>query len=360
MSILKRLKCLFGPSEDASSFDALDRDSGEKPVLAEGLGEDSAERLRISFHKRMLFDYTHLVPPFRFDPGTAERFREQIRNAMRIAACERGTAEECIRFFAELLMLCGLREEFTPSSPLMRPLEAVELAEKYYKRITPWQKAIADGAPEEVRINLSKEVYALEHEILKVLDRLRNLYIQASGNGNGAHPRVDDGNNNGKEAGDRLPDSGAIYRLRIQEFRQLKGRNDMEVAYIAYRQKERQPPSARKRTREAREVKIDLESMVQLLQASSLIQGGEKRQLPDAETASKEQPEKKAVARMFKADGDFSVKDKDRLIQIIADCESSDIKFEKDYETLEAMVYCKPHQVIHILAGKVDNPVFYK
>ena len=33
---------------------------------------------------------------------------------------------------------------------------------------------------------------------------------------------------------------------------------------------------------------------------------------------------------------------------------------EKDYETLEAMVYRKPHEVAVLLAEKVDDPVFYK
>ena len=67
----------------------------------------------------------------------------------------------------------------------------------------------------------------------------------------------------------------------------------------------------------------------------------------------------KKPRRPLRLDGDFSIRDKERLIQLIYTCEGSGVKFDRDYETLEAMVYKKPQQVAMLLAEKLDDPVFY-
>ncbi len=103
-----------------------------------------------------------------------------------------------------------------------------------------------------------------------------------------------------------------------------------------------------------------MDTMLQLMQAMALLQGGGPRQTFAGDGAAQKEAEKPKVVRKLKADPDFAVKDKERLIELIYQSEASGLKFEKDFETLEAMVYRKPHQVVLILGQQVDDPIFYK
>jgi hypothetical protein len=401
MHVLRNLKSLFRPELSDLSLESFElgipADRGDRGdpsaagPLACGFGRDSPERLRMSFPRRLIFDYVHLVPPLGIDLPDADRFREQVRESLREGIGERRSAEEAIQSFAELLLLCGLAEGSEGDPPMLDPLEAVEAAEVYYKRITLWQKAVKDGAEEHERIKLSKAVYASEHQVFGYLDRLRGLFSRPASaaapppgppaplNGNGVAAGEEHAGSaeaeNGVEAEDgveshvaapRMPVSRTpreLFESRMEAFRRLRDCHAIEEAYITYKEKTPPPPPPpveRERYHEEprRSGGLEVEGLVQLFQAMSLLQGGARPQVLDGD--KKGEPEKKTVLRQFKADGDFDVKDKERLLQLLAHCEAGKVKFEKDYETLEALVYRKPHQVVLTLAAQLDDPVFYK
>ena len=396
MHVLRNLKSLFRPEFSDLPLESFELGAPAEPgdpsateQTSHGFGRESCERLRMSFPRRLIFDYVHLVPPLGLDLPDADRFREQVRESLREAIGERRSAEEAIQGFAELLILCGLAESSEGDPPMLDPLEAVEAAEVYYKRITLWQKAIKDGAEEHERIKLSKAVYASEHQVFGFLDRLRDLYsrpasgagppekpeapLNGNGNGNGAaldHEHAatepEDGAEATEAAPSRLPVSRTprqLFESRMEVFRRLRDRHAIEEAYITYKEKTPPPPPPpveRERHHEEprRSGGLEVEGLVQLFQAMSLLQGGARPQVLDGD--KKGEPEKKTILRQFKADGDFGVKDKERLLQLLAHCEAGKVKFDKDYETLEALVYRKPHQVVLTLAAQLDDPVFYK
>src|SRR5687768_5222598 len=124
-----------------------------------GLGERSSLRLALSFPKRNIYDYCHLISPFELNVDGKERLRWHVRDAMRQAILDKRSSDESIISFAELIVLCGFNGSSREWQRTVSPKEAIELAERYYKRTARWRKSIETGKSEEERINLSKEVY---------------------------------------------------------------------------------------------------------------------------------------------------------------------------------------------------------
>jgi len=373
-----------------------------------GTGISSPQRLSLSFPKRSIFDFTHLIPPYDVDNEVSDRTRWQIKEAMRDAIAERRSADESIISFAELIVLCGFDGTEDPRR-MLEPSEAIELAEKYYKRSVAWKAATDAGRPEAERINLSKDVYASENSIFRYFLNLRSAFSRlvkdgssgelqeselldpelpgaesaesaekveadASGNGTGEGagaeaeaeaPAAENGAVHPPASEPPVRDPEQLYAHRRDRFCEFKLTNRFEEAYIAYREKVVERVERPSDDRPVERVVsgggggVSLDVLLQFMQAMNLAQGGGgKQQVLPADSAAAVEPAKK-LARKLRTDADFTVKDKERLIQVIYSCEAQGLKFDRDFETLEAMVYRKPSQVILTLSEKIDDPVFY-
>src|SRR6185369_7601951 len=170
--MLTRWKAIFGSGPSL----IVEPESSGSTV---GLGERSSLRLGLTFPKRNIYDFCHLISPFELDGDGKDRLRWHIRDAMRQAIFDKRSSDENILCFAELIVLCGFNGSAREWQRVVSPKEAVELAERYYKRTTRWRKATDSDRPEEERINFSKDVYESENRIFSLFQGLRDLYAKA-------------------------------------------------------------------------------------------------------------------------------------------------------------------------------------
>jgi hypothetical protein len=157
----------------------------------------------------------------------------------------------------------------------------------------------------------------------------------------------------------RFPDTRSLYAYRERMFVELKLRNVFEEAYISYKEKATERVGDDK-PRDDKGGGFSMEAMMQLVAAMGMFQGGVRPAAVDSGATADAQPApvKRLPARKLRTDG-FTVEDKDKLIRLIYSCEAAGTKFDRDAETLEAMVYRKPHQVVQILAEKVEDPILF-
>jgi hypothetical protein len=382
-------------------------------LMVEGAAA-SPQRLRLSFPKRTIYDFCHLLPPFEDDPDRLDRMRWQVKEAMRLAIFDRSSADESIIGFANLIVLCGFNARLESPQALVEPLEAVELAEKYYRRSLAWKSAMEAGRPEDERINLSKAVYSSENAILSVFSGLRALYVYAAspkpepepepepvepvpppkaetdvplpdpavaqnGAGDPAAGQNGAADPTASENGTVEPEEkheptaeellklelisspARLFEYREEKYLELKQKSRFEDAYVTYKEKLPERTSDDRHRGDEGRGGFSMDAMLQFAQAMSLINGGGARMtVPagDAASADTGPPPIKKIQRKLRTDG-FTIKDKERLIEIIYSCEANGTRFDRDYETMEAMVYRKPHQVVMMLAEKVEDPVLF-